>query len=191
MNEKKSYRVEDFRKIGGNKFLIWLYHKKDDIEIHEKYEIELLSKTDGYLLLLINHIPYELYLDEIDKNKYEVRSHKWPQPNLVRILGKLTPTIQRREPDKRVQPTEPSRLGLPTKIYRKSEPGIVRAHMPGIIVKVKVKKGDEVTLGQPLCILEAMKMENEITANKAGIVEEVTVQKGASVGQGKLLVKIK
>ena len=50
--------------------------------------------------------------------------------------------------------------------------------MPGIVVSLKVKVGDSVSLGQSLCILEAMKMENEITASKAGVVKEIRVSEG-------------
>jgi len=191
VNEKKSYSMGGFEKVGDNKFQVWLYHEEDGIEIFEKYNLELLSKRDDNpMILVINNEPHELYMDEIDKDNYRVKSRKWTRPHIVKILGRLTSTVQGKGPYiKTPQPTEPPRPSLQTGVYEK--PGEVTAPMPGIIVVVKVKRGDEVKLGQPLCILEAMKMENEITANKAGVVEEVTIQEGTSVRQRELMVKIK
>ena len=64
----------------------------------------------------------------------------------------------------------------------------VKAPMPGTILDVKVKAGDAVKAGQCLCVLEAMKMENEIPAPKDGTVAQVVVAKGASVNAGDTLV---
>ncbi len=50
--------------------------------------------------------------------------------------------------------------------------------------KVRVKKGDTVEEGQLLCIIEAMKMENEITAHKAGTVAELPIEEGRSINAG-------
>ncbi|MGQ9539272.1 MAG: biotin/lipoyl-containing protein, partial [Candidatus Bathycorpusculaceae bacterium] len=52
------------------------------------------------------------------------------------------------------------------------------------ILSIKVKKGEQVKAGQVLCILEAMKMENEIAAPMAGTIREVLVSEGASVNDG-------
>ena len=62
--------------------------------------------------------------------------------------------------------------------------------MPGTILSVNVNPGVTVAEGQILMILEAMKMENEIMAPKAGRVVSVSVQKGASVESGTLLCVI-
>jgi len=64
------------------------------------------------------------------------------------------------------------------------------APMPGIIFEVKVKVGDVVNIGDVLLILEAMKMENELAADKAGTVKEVKVTKGQAVNGGDPLIVI-
>ena len=64
----------------------------------------------------------------------------------------------------------------------------VNAPMPGNILKVNVKAGDAVKAGTVLCVLEAMKMENEIMAPKDGTVSQVLVSKGSTVDTGAPLV---
>lgn len=66
--------------------------------------------------------------------------------------------------------------------------GAVVAPMQGTIVKVLVEEGQEVAADEPVCVLEAMKMESEIRAPKDGVVSEVFVQSGQSVRSGDNLV---
>jgi acetyl/propionyl-CoA carboxylase alpha subunit len=66
----------------------------------------------------------------------------------------------------------------------------VEAPMPGRVVRVLVGPGDEVSARQPVVVVEAMKMENELRAPKAGKVRDVNVSPGASVEAGKVLVVI-
>lgn len=64
----------------------------------------------------------------------------------------------------------------------------VDAPMPGTILDVKVSVGTSVNSGEVICILEAMKMENEIVAPQAGTVSSVNVSKGDSVEAGQVIV---
>ncbi len=68
--------------------------------------------------------------------------------------------------------------------------GDVTVPMQGTIVKVLVAQGDDVEVGQTICVLEAMKMENNITAEKAGTVKELRVEAGQSVGSGDVVAVI-
>jgi biotin carboxyl carrier protein len=68
---------------------------------------------------------------------------------------------------------------------------LIKAPMPGKIVKLKVKEGDTVMVGTPLVILSAMKMENEIKSEGKGIVTKVTVKEDDLVKDGQLLIDIK
>ena len=62
--------------------------------------------------------------------------------------------------------------------------------MQGTIVKVLVAVGDDVEAGQAVCVLEAMKMENQINAEKSGKVSAVKVKPGDTVGAGDVVVEI-
>ena len=66
--------------------------------------------------------------------------------------------------------------------------GDVRAPMPGRVIKVFVAEGDEGTAGQPVVIVEAMKMENEVKARGPGVVAKVHAVAGATVEANALLV---
>jgi biotin carboxyl carrier protein len=66
----------------------------------------------------------------------------------------------------------------------------VLAPMPGRVVRVLVAPGDTVDVRQPVVVVEAMKMENELRAPKAGRVKDVTVTAGTSVEAGRVLVVI-
>lgn len=68
--------------------------------------------------------------------------------------------------------------------------GVVKALMPGRVVRVLVAKGDTVRKGAGLVILEAMKMENEIHAPADGVVDELFVEPGQTVESGAELVHI-
>jgi biotin carboxyl carrier protein len=67
---------------------------------------------------------------------------------------------------------------------------VVKAPMPGLVKDVLIQPGDSVTRGQPLIILEAMKMENELRAFEAGTVKAVQVAPGEKVDQGQVLAVI-
>lgn len=69
-----------------------------------------------------------------------------------------------------------------------SGPQAVAAPMPGRVVKVLVKAGDAVQARQGLVVVEAMKMENELRAARAGVVREIRVAEGASVEANMVLV---
>ncbi len=68
--------------------------------------------------------------------------------------------------------------------------GTLTAPMPGKVVKILVKEGDLVSEGQPLLIMEAMKMQNELRAMSEGVITKVTTSEGATVETGSLLLTI-
>ncbi len=66
----------------------------------------------------------------------------------------------------------------------------IKCPLPGTVLSVKVAVGDRVAVGQTLVVLEAMKMENNIDADRAGVVKQIFVQQGATVMEGDNLIVI-
>ncbi len=68
--------------------------------------------------------------------------------------------------------------------------GAIKCPLPGTVMAVKVAVGDTVAVGQTLLVLEAMKMENNIDSDRAGVVKQICVQQGATVMEGDNLIVI-
>ena len=66
----------------------------------------------------------------------------------------------------------------------------VTCPLPGTVISINVKEGDTVAAGQTLVVLEAMKMENNIDAERGGVVKQVLVSAGATVMEGDVLLVI-
>jgi biotin carboxyl carrier protein len=66
----------------------------------------------------------------------------------------------------------------------------IKAPMPGLILSINVKVGQEVKEGESLLILEAMKMENSISSPKDGVVKSIQVKNGKTVEKGTLLIEL-
>ncbi|KAG7093872.1 hypothetical protein E1B28_007511 [Marasmius oreades] len=71
-----------------------------------------------------------------------------------------------------------------------NDPGSVGAPMSGVVVEVRVKEGQEIKKGDPICVMSAMKMESAVTAPVSGHIKRVAVQEGDSINQGDLTVEI-
>jgi pyruvate carboxylase subunit B len=68
--------------------------------------------------------------------------------------------------------------------------GLIRAPMPGLVVRVQVEVGQRVAAGAPVAVLEAMKMENQLKAPSAGVVRAIHVRAGDAVEKGKGLIDL-
>ena len=68
---------------------------------------------------------------------------------------------------------------------------VLASPLQGTVLKVAVEKGAEVEEGALICVIEAMKMENEITAHRSGTIAELNVAEGASVSSGDVIAVIK
>ena len=112
---------------------------------------------------------------EVNGTPYNVELHRT-------IKASKTPTIVRPAIKQQVRPDIEKREG------GSSHP--ILAPLPGVITKLEVGKGDIVKKGQLLLIMEAMKMENRVLADRAGVVENIRVQQGDSVLQGDIILEI-
>jgi biotin carboxyl carrier protein len=112
---------------------------------------------------------------EVNGTPYEVELHR-------KIKTSKTPTIVR--PPER----EPANPEIAKRERGDAHP--VPAPLPGNITAIKVKPGDIIKKGQLLMLMEAMKMENQVLADRAGVVESIDVAVGDAVLQGDILLKI-
>lgn len=133
------------------------------------YEVEIQSIEGNLATIEVNGSAYKV---EIDR---EVKSTK--TPTLVRSLA-VPSTDTEKSTVRTAKPTD-----------RKGTGGI-KSPLPGTVLEMHVKVGDQVKVGTKLLVLEAMKMENTINSDKAGTVTSVKVDKGDSVLEGDLLIEI-
>ncbi|WP_066225968.1 biotin/lipoyl-containing protein [Formosa haliotis] len=127
------------------------------------YSVRIVSQENNTINLEVNGTAYAV------KMKEEVKTIK-------------TPTLVR----------TPSKAAIePVKISSASSGKIkVEAPIPGVILGLNVKVGDTVKDGDLLLVLEAMKMENNITSEKAGVVTAVNVAVGQQVLQGEVMIEL-
>ncbi len=129
----------------------------------------------GLYSLLLNGASYEVLLDQVgDKRSlYDV------------MVSGLRYQVK-------VQDERSRRLALVDRSLRAPEGELlIKAPIPGLVVKVPVASGEEVSEGDTLVILEAMKMENELRAPRGGIVHEVRVKPGDQVALGQVMLAVK
>jgi len=126
------------------------------------YSVDIKNIEDNIAEIEVNGTPYEVELTK------EIKAPKTPK--LVR-----TPTSTHIE-------TKPVAVKAGLKK--------IESPLPGLITQVLIKEGEEVKKGQVLLMLEAMKMENSIYAEAAGVVSSIKVKVGDTVLQGDTLIEI-
>lgn len=131
----------------------------------------------------VNGEPFEVMVEEIGGSSASSPSIT-PSPVVTPVTPQTTPAVQN-APAAPVPP--PEKKAAPPKAGDGFQ---VTAPMPGSVLDVKVKEGDEVKEGDVLLILEAMKMENEITAPVSGVVQNIKVSTGSTVNTGDLVLVI-
>jgi len=134
-----------------------------------QYETEVLSVEDNVAEIEVNGTLYKVELEK------QIKTQKTPK--LVRPAV-VPSTDSHPSVAKTSSPSAPKGAGS------------IKSPLPGVILDVYVKEGDLVKMGQKLLMLEAMKMENNIEADKAGKVVSIMKHKGDSVMEGEVLIII-
>jgi biotin carboxyl carrier protein len=104
--------------------------------------------------------------------------------------GEILITIESDEIAKQVPVEKPLKNRRSSDKLEASKDNTVRAPLPGTIIDILVKPGDEISEGQTILILEAMKMESEIHSHSSGRVKSVHVSKGSSVKENDALIEL-
>jgi glutaconyl-CoA/methylmalonyl-CoA decarboxylase subunit gamma len=127
----------------------------------------------------------------IDGQRFEVEIlSETESGGTARVNGK-TYGFERAVPERQVtQPAAPPAAAAHAHAPQRASAGEVRAPMAGRILKLEVEDGAAIEAGEPLLVLDAMKMENTIFAPVTGLVREIAVGVGDTVLQGALLVRM-
>lgn len=126
-------------------------------------------------LINVNGNQYEVEVEEITGGVTSQAQVSAPEPQV-----QATPKVENKAP----QAPKTPKTEAPKKVVASAGQEVVKAPMPGTILKINAREGEEVKEGQVLIILEAMKMENEIVAPRDGKVVSIAVSQGASVNTG-------
>ena len=125
--------------------------------------------------ITVNGKTYDVSVEEIKQEKVKVSA---PVPSSAGSAPKSAAAPAKPAPQAAAVPIDENAVS-------------VKATMPGTILSFNVAVGDKVEEGQVVAILEAMKMENEVTAPASGVVKSIPVEKGSSVVEGQVILQIK
>jgi len=126
------------------------------------YNVKILSHEGNEIQLEVNGTSYSAEMKE------EIKKAK--TPTLVRAASK--------------RPSEP------LKVNPSSSKTKIVAPIPGVVLSIDVKVGDTIKVGDRLLLLEAMKMENNITSEKAGTITAVNITVGQQVLQNEIMIEL-
>ena len=143
---------------------------KFKINGHE-YEVAVNNVEGGVAKVSVNGTQYEV----------EVQSNTLIKPRPAKPVAVAPATYSA------TAPVSPAKID---QSVRSGSASPLRSPLPGVILEVKVREGDTVKAGQPLMILEAMKMENNIDAHQSGVVKSIDKRQGDSVLEGDILLTI-
>ncbi len=154
--------------------------KQYQVTVNDQYEfadqdlplLDVLQVKDDHFHILHNHKAYRAEV---------VEALPLEKAFLIRINGNNYQVTLADQYDQLVK-----NLGLTTNIAHKVKE--VKAPMPGLVLEIMVEAGQTVKEGEPLFILEAMKMENVLKSPGDGTIAEIVVEKGAPVDKGAILL---
>jgi len=145
-----------------------------------EYEVKIHKFAGTTAQLTVNEVDFEVEIEELMANP--TRPVFKPTIN---IKSAVDPTAPAAAP---IQPETPI---LKPKVPTTGSAYELKSPLPGVILEVLVKEGDTVKADQSVLILEAMKMENSIHAERDGVVEKIRCAKGDSVLEGDVVLTIK
>ena len=127
---------------------------------------------------------------KVEERWYEVEVGPW-KGDRVRVLVDEEPVLVRLQDLAQVGAGVVSaEADVEPELAAEDGDNVVRSPLPGVVLSIDVGVGDQVSAGERVCVLEAMKMEQELVASRAGKVKAVRVQKGQSVLIGQTIVEL-
>ena len=135
-------------------------------------------------LIKTNGVEYEVHIHKVDGNTAQLTVNDVEFEVEVERLA-VNPTRTTTEPEKKISAETAAIKPTSSQVYELKSP------LPGVIFEMYVKVGDTVSKDQVLLILEAMKMENNIQAEQAGVVEKIFYNNGDAVMEGDVILTIR
>lgn len=170
--EDKEYKIDLAKTESPGRFTVKINDKPHKLELKTKIEY------NKPLQLKLDDTPFTVQIAKKNKNAaFQILIKDVPVDAEVRatLFQSFRPSITASAP--------PTAQAKPS-TARTAIEGAITAPMAGKIIAVRAKKGDMVKANMVVCILEAMKMENEILAQRDGLVKEVFVSPGVGVNKG-------
>ena len=152
-----------------------------------EYAVNIASIKGNKAQVLVNGIVYEVEMENASSCLAPVALTAAPVQEAVSSPAEAPAAPVQEAPAAPAAVVEPA---TPAQVVASGEGTPVKSPLPGIINDIKVAVGDKVKNGQTLLVLEAMKMENDITAEQDGTITSIAVKKGDSVMEGTVLVTI-
>jgi biotin carboxyl carrier protein len=144
-----------------------------------KYSVDIVDIEDQVATVEVNGTPYQVELE------VEVRKPVSAPKTVVKVATATAPQIAHSATHKDAPLPK-----VPQAVVAPSGGSTIKSPLPGVILDIYVKVGDSVKPGQRVLMLEAMKMENNIDADKEGVVKEIRVQRNDAVMEGDVLIII-
>ncbi|MBP1676957.1 MAG: biotin/lipoyl attachment protein [Bacteroidetes bacterium] len=156
----------------GKRYKLYIPKESKPVIDGKEYDIDFIEQGDSQYIFDWNGKRFQCELVSRDQNKAVIKvngvEYKYSLESLFSYI----------------------RRGMINSDANKIDENNIIAPMPGKIVDIFLSEGDLVNAGEPILTLEAMKMQNEITANCNGIIQKIKVQAGQSVMKDELLIEI-
>lgn len=146
----------------------------DKAELAITEDIDIVQTGDGQYHALLDGKPFATVVASVDMASKEV---------VLKVNGKRKTVKLQDEYDILVK-----KMGLSANVAHKVS--AIKAPMPGLVLSILVEAGQTVAQGEPMLILEAMKMENVIKSPGEGTVKKVVVERGKPVDKGEVLIEM-
>jgi biotin carboxyl carrier protein len=159
-------------KVNGKNFEI-VKNDESFLVNGESFEWDLVKISDGYFHILYKNKSYRAEVVKADRTTKTFQFKINNKIHMVEVKDKFDLLLEK--------------MGMANGAAAKINN--IKAPMPGLVIDLKVKAGDTVKAGDPLLILEAMKMENILKSPGDGTIKNVKTKKGDSVEKGQVLIE--
>lgn len=153
-----------------------IVNDKTELEITpaDAHELDIVQTGENLYHLLHKGRSYPAEVISIDRHSKEIQLKIGGKHQSVKLYDRYDQLVKK--------------MGLNVNVVHKIS--AIKAPMPGLVLSILVEAGQEVAQGDPMLILEAMKMENVIKSPGAGTVKKIMVEKGKPVDKGEVLIEM-